>query len=234
MKTQDETVPAGTQPYAFKIAVLVNEKSASAAEIVSGALQDHDRAVIIGSPSYGKGLVQSVFPLQEKTGIALTTAFYYTPSGRSIQKPLRGGEYELSNTAAHPNQQTAFQTDAGRPVLGGGGIIPDILMEPERLTRLRAALDGSGMFVAFATEYLGHHAVDATFTVTPALLDQFQAFAAERHIQPGISEWAADRDYIAHRLQSEIFNQSLGVEKGDEVELHFDREVRKAVEAVGG
>ena len=72
------------------MAVLINGKSASASEIVTGALQDHDRATILGEPSYGKGLVQSVYPLSSNTGLALTIAFYYTPSGRSIQHPLHG------------------------------------------------------------------------------------------------------------------------------------------------
>jgi hypothetical protein len=75
-------------------------KSASAAEIVAGCLQDHDRAIITGTPSYGKGLVESVFPLSDGTGLALTTAFYYTPSGRSIQKPLASGQ--LTRAEAYP------------------------------------------------------------------------------------------------------------------------------------
>src|SRR6185436_7785545 len=83
-----ETVPKTATPYSFPLCVLINGKSASASEIVSGALQDHDRAAIIGEPSFGKGLVQSVYPLTQGAGLALTTALYYTPSGRSIQKPL--------------------------------------------------------------------------------------------------------------------------------------------------
>src|SRR5207302_2805548 len=88
VEEKSEMAPAMARPYGFRLAVLVNEKSASASEIVSGALQDHDRATILGVSTFGKGLVQSVFPLTEATGLALTTALYYTPSGRSIQKPL--------------------------------------------------------------------------------------------------------------------------------------------------
>jgi carboxyl-terminal processing protease len=86
---EDQTVevPKTATPYGFPLAVLVNAKTASAAEILTGALQDHDRAVVLGEPSFGKGLVQNVFPLTGNTALALTTAFYYTPSGRSIQKP---------------------------------------------------------------------------------------------------------------------------------------------------
>jgi len=100
-------VPAAAQPYSFKLAVLVNDHTASAAEIVAGALQDNDRATLIGTPTFGKGLVQHVFPLSEETGLALTTAFYYAPSGRSLQKPLHGGELDAATrTVARPEFKT--------------------------------------------------------------------------------------------------------------------------------
>ena len=116
--------------------MLVNGKTASASEIVSGALQDHDRATIVGEPSFGKGLVQSVYPLSENTGLALTTALYYIPSGRSIQKTFSSqkafgaDDFALGATATHPNERTDFKTDSGRPVPGGGGIVPDIEVSP--------------------------------------------------------------------------------------------------------
>lgn len=229
---QAETVPPSAKPYKFRMAVLLNEKSASASEIVAGALQDHDRATIIGVPSFGKGLVESVYPLSENTGLALTTALYYTPSGRSIQKPLRGGDFALSATASHPNEQATFKTDKGRTVLGGGGITPDFIVDSASVTRLRAALEASGAFTSFATEYVRSNKVDEKFEITPALLDQFQVFCADRRIQPGVAEWSRERDFITNRLKSEIFNQALGVEKGDEVELQADPQVRKALEVV--
>jgi len=99
---KSEVVPSIATPYGFKLAILINEKTASASEIVSGAMQDHDRATIIGQASFGKGLVQSVFPLSEGAGLALTTALYYTPSGRSIQKPLDAARFELAAATEHP------------------------------------------------------------------------------------------------------------------------------------
>jgi carboxyl-terminal processing protease len=96
----EEKAPATAEPYPFSIAVIVNGKTGSAAEILSGALQDHDRAVIVGEPTFGKGLVQNVMRLSEGTALALTTAFYYTPSGRSIQKPLEGMQLEHSTRKA--------------------------------------------------------------------------------------------------------------------------------------
>ena len=138
-------VPKTATPYAFPLAVLVNDKTASASEILTGALQDHDRAVVVGEPSFGKGLVQNVFPLSGNTALALTTAFYYTPSGRSIQKPLPSGQLEIEKQAEQ------FRTDSGRTVTGGGGIQPDIAVGPEPQTRLRMVLDASGIMTSFAT-----------------------------------------------------------------------------------
>ena len=231
---KSEVVPSIATPYGFKLAVLVNEKTASASEIVSGALQDHDRATIIGTSTFGKGLVQSVMPLSDNTGLALTTALYYTPSGRSIQKPLDSAKFALGPTTAHPNQQAEFRTDKGRKVMGGGGIQPDIVIYPAPMNRLRAVLDASGSFTSFATQYLSKNKVTEEFEITPQILDQFQVFLSERSIQPGISEWTAEREFVSNRLKTEIFNQAFGVEKGDEVEAQRDPAIQKALEVVGG
>jgi carboxyl-terminal processing protease len=224
IEEQTVDVPKTALPYAFPLAVLVNAKTASAAEILSGALQDHDRAVVLGEPSFGKGLVQNVFTLTGNTALALTTAFYYTPSGRSIQKPLPSGHLEIEKQA----QQ--FRTDAGRGVIGGGGIQPDVAIGPEPLTRLRVALDASGIMTAFATEYIQKNKIQANFEVTTALLEEFQVYAGQRNIQPSVGEWSQERDWVQSRLKQEIFNQALGVAKGDEVEAQRDPVVRAAME----
>ncbi|HTS27294.1 MAG TPA: S41 family peptidase [Bryobacteraceae bacterium] len=230
---ESEAVPSIATPYGFKLAILVNEKTASAAEIVSGAMQDHDRATILGEASYGKGLVQSVFPLSDGAGLALTTALYYTPSGRSIQKPLDAAKFELAGTTAHPNVQTEFHTDKGRKVTGGGGIRPDIEVAPPLMNRLRAVLDASGSFTNFATEYLRKNKISEDFEVTPAILRDFQLFLSERGIQPGVAELTVEQAYMTNRLKTEIFNQAFGVEKGDEVEAQRDPVILKALEVVG-
>jgi carboxyl-terminal processing protease len=227
---KSEDVPASATPYEFPVAVLVNEKTASASEIVTGALQDHDRAVVVGEVSYGKGLVQSVYSLSEGTGLALTTALYYTPSGRSIQKPLDSSQFALAAATAHPNGKSEFHTDAGRRVTGGGGIVPDYVVTPSAATRLEAVLDASGSFTTFATGYIANHKITQDFEVTPALLDDFQVFLSQRNIQPGVNQWSAEREFVASRLKTEIFNQTLGVEKGDEVEAQRDPQILKAVE----
>ena len=229
---KSENVPAEATPYSFKLAILVNAKSASASEIVTGAMQDHDRATIIGEPTYGKGLVQNVFPLSQNTGLALTVAFYYTPSGRSIQKPLKA-DFELGATSAHLNKETGFHTDKGRRVTGGGGIQPDFVVQPPATNRLRVALDISASFTNFATEFLRGNKIDEDFEVTPALLDQFHSYVAGRSIQPRLAEWVAEREFISNRLKTEIFNQAFGVEKGDQVEAQRDPFIQKALEVVG-
>jgi carboxyl-terminal processing protease len=231
-----QRVPDGNQPYAFPVSIIVNGKTASASEIVSGALQDHDRATIVGEPSFGKGLVQSVYPLSNNSGLALTTALYYIPSGRSIQKPFssqqEGGDFVLNATATHPNERADFKTDSGRPVPGGGGIVPDAIVAPAELTEFRNVLEATGSFTSFATEYLRDNKISAGWDVPADVLDKFQAWLGERRIQPNLHEWISNHDFVASRLKTELYNQALGVEKGDEVEAQFDPQVQKALEAV--
>jgi len=226
MAEKQEGAPKNAAPYTFHLAVLINGKSASAAEIVAGALQDHDRALVVGEQSFGKGLVESVYPLSENTGLALTTAYYYTPSGRSIQKPLAGSQI----VRQEPQE---YRTDSGRGVRGGGGIQPDYVVFPEPMTRFRAALEASGMFPSFATEYTRKHpGIDDRFDVTPDVLDEFQLYLSGRNIRPAVSEWLSERRWISNRLKTEIFNQALGVARGDEVEAQRDTAILKALETM--
>jgi len=129
------------------IVVLVNEGTASAAEIIAGALQDHDRAVVVGSPTFGKGLVQTLFPLGDGVALKLTTARWYTPSGRTIQRIAKDEEDQLAqaesaaagtltaeSTDSALKERPIYRTDAGRAVRGGGGIVPDLVIRPDTLT----------------------------------------------------------------------------------------------------
>ena len=226
-------VPPNAKPYQFKLAVLVNEKTASASEILSGALQDHDRAVIIGVPSYGKGLVQSVLPLSDEAGLAITTAFYYTPSGRTIQKPLRDSALSQTFAAKPASELPTYKTDDGRTVTGGGGIQPDIVIYPQALTRLQTVLQASGSFTSFATQYLSKHApLPANFEVTPEVLDEFRVYLADRQIQPAISEWSADSAWIKSQLDESVVTLADGVAKGDEIEARSDPDVLAALKAM--
>jgi len=207
--------PEGGTPYEFPVAVLIDERTASAAEIMTGALQDHGRAIVVGQRSYGKGLVQSVYPLSEGAAIALTTALYYTPNGRYIQRPIPGSH------------------------LGGidgdnGGIPPDVVSQPMALTRLGIALEATGAFPRFATELLGDVGdIGEDYEVPSAVVDRFRRFLYAQNIQPGVSQWSVDADWIRSRLRQEILNQAVSVAAGDEVEIQRDPEVRTALEALG-
>ncbi|MBV8552069.1 MAG: S41 family peptidase [Acidobacteriaceae bacterium] len=226
-------VPKNAKPYRCKLAVLINEKTASASEILSGALQDHDRAVIVGVPSYGKGLVQSVMPLSDGAGLAITTAFYYTPSGRSIQRPLRESALSETFSARPDTDRPTFKTDSGRKVLGGGGIEPDIRVYPPALTRLETVLDASGAVTFFATQYLAKHSpLPHPFEITPDNIDEFKVYLSSRQIQPSVAEWSADRTWISSRLKEEIVTQANGVAAGDEVHAQADPQVRAAIKAL--
>ncbi len=228
-QNEEVRVPKYNRPYTFPLAVLVNAKSASASEILSGSLQDHDRAVILGEPSYGKGLVQQVYNLSSNSGLALTTAFYYTPSGRSIQKPLSGGQLDAATIV----DQGPYKTDAGREVRGGGGIQPDEVVLPGADSRLRLVMDASGAITSFAGEYLRAHEITEDFEVTSAALDGLRTYLSERDIQPSAGEWLANRSWVQSRLQQELFTLKFGVAKGDEVEMRRDPVVGKALERLG-
>jgi carboxyl-terminal processing protease len=211
---QEIDVPKTAKPYKFPVAVLVNAKTASASEIVSGALQDHKRGIILGESTYGKGLVQNVFPIRNETAIVLTTAFYYTPSGRSIQRPLE-------------NFQLGGSIDNKK-----GGIEPDEIVTPEAPSRLREVLEVSLSYTQFATEYIAKHKIDETFNVTPDILDDFRVFLSDRRIQPTLSDWFTDKEKIHKRLRQEIVTVGLGVAKGDEIEVQLDPFVQKAIERI--
>lgn len=228
-EVQTASVPANAKPYTFKVAIIINEKTASASEIFAGAMQDHDRAQITGVSSYGKGLVQTVLPLSGGAGMAITTAFYYTPSGRSIQHPLR--DSALSTT--FDSKRPAFKTDSGRSVLGGGGIEPDMQVQPAGMNRLEQVLTASGAITTFATQYIsGHSPVTESFEPTPSLLDDFKIFLSSRNIQPGVPEWSAERAWLLAHLKAEVITQALGVAKGDEIEAQTDPQTQAALKSI--
>ncbi len=222
-----ERVPAAAKPYRFPVVILMNEKTASAAEIVAGALRDHKRARLLGQRSYGKGLVQRVFPLSEGNGLALTTSYYFTPDGESIQRPLKNSQVRRQDDEANDSM------DQEPPVAltGQGGIAPDETIEPAATNPLRYALEGSGAFASFATEYLRNdRKIDEHFQVDGMVLDEFQFFLSQRNFRPPLSMWIANSDYIRIRLMAEILNQSLGVEYGERVEAELDPGIQRALE----
>lgn len=165
------------------IAVLVNSTSASASEIVSGTLQDYDRAVIIGQKSFGKGLVQVTRPLSYNTQLKVTTAKYYIPSGRCIQAIDYSHRNEDGSVGKVPDSlKSTFYTKNRRPVKDGGGVDPDIVLEARHLSTLSKELSRQGVLFDFATRYYFQNKDQVpanTFEVSPALYDEFVAFARQ-------------------------------------------------------
>ena len=156
---KEQVFRAKANPLAQKypIVVLVNGNSASASEIVSGALQDHDRALIMGENTFGKGLVQAQFPLTEGAALLLTIAHYYTPSGRLIQRDYTKGSFFDYYYARKPTQNTddVKSTDIGRKMYGGGGITPDEKFEPPKPTLFQRRIYSSSLIYRFASNYFG-------------------------------------------------------------------------------
>lgn len=168
------------------LVVLINGNTASAAEIVSGALQDLDRAVLIGQRSFGKGLVQTTRPLGYNTMLKLTTAKYYIPSGRCIQAIDYSHSQEGSVRTVPDSLISEFSTRAGRKVYDGGGIMPDIRTEPEYISRFAATLYALGFIEDFGDEYTrrnpGKQIDIRTFSITDADYADFEAFMKDKKV----------------------------------------------------
>ncbi len=209
--------------------VLVNGNTASAAEVLAAALQEHDRALIAGEPTFGKGVVESVAALSEKTGLALTTAQYFTPSGRSIQRPLPGTALATPEASLAGVANPAFRTDNGRVVSAGGGITPDVVISAAVRDPWVSFLDQRGVFTSFASEYLTLRGkVERTFEPDAKVLDEFRKFLGEQRIRVPEEYWTQDQDYLKLKIKAEVFNLVFGLAVGDEIETRGDPQVQKA------
>src|SRR5579884_1268368 len=229
-------VKKGERGRGYPIVVLVNRGTASAAEILTGALQDHDRAWVLGEQTFGKGLVQAPYPLSENTALLLTIARYYTPSGRLIQRDYSHRSfYEYySRLQGHNNAKDMKKTDSGRTVYGGDGITPD-----EKFTEATVGPYGStvaanlGAFF-YAVDYFGTHPtkLDRSFRPDDAMMTSFRTFLEGRGITATDAEFAADKEWLRERLREELFVTAFSKERAEQVALENDPELGRAVRSM--
>src|SRR5579862_5547777 len=217
----------------YPIVVLVNRGTASAAEILTGALQDHDRAWVFGESTFGKGLVQAPFPLSGNSALLLTIAKYYTPSGRLIQRDYEHtGLFEyLSREEGKINPKDMKKTDSGRIVYGGDGITPDEKYQTPRLTPLEAQLTDDLVFFFYAPQYFAAHPAPMTKEWVPddAVLAEFRAFAAKRGVVFTPAEFDQNQAWIRDHLREELFITAFSKEDSDRLAFQNDPEVLKGL-----
>jgi carboxyl-terminal processing protease len=224
----------GTDKY--PIVVLVNRNTASAAEIVSGALQDHDRALIVGETTFGKGLVQTVFQITENTGLALTTYHYYTPSGRLIQRNYDHVSlydyYYVRDAGKEPKDKSNLEvklTDAGRTVYGGGGITPDEKIDNLKSNHFQDGLLQHYAFFNFSKHYLATHTVPKDFVVDDAVMQEFKSFLKTNAIDYTDADIAGVSDWVKESIKSDLFTSQFGQLEGLKVRAQWDPQIVKAI-----
>jgi len=236
------TAIRGNQGVTVPLVILVNNNSASATEIVAGAVQDHDRGLVVGETTFGKGLVQTVTPLSENTGLALTTARYYTPSGRLIQRDYKSVSlYEYHYERKVPDHPTEVKlTDSGRQVTGGGGISPDISVPAPKLTKFEQLLYRNDVFYpaetgvgGFTRYYLGTKpAISKNFEADDNVMRAFRGYLSKHSVRYTEPEMAETGDWIKRKIKQEVFMSSFGQQEGFKVLLESDPQVQKAVDAI--
>jgi carboxyl-terminal processing protease len=218
-----------TAHFTMPMVVLVNGDTASAAELLTAALEEHDRAVVAGEASYGKGVVENVMPLSDETGLALTIAQYFTPSGRSIQRRLPGTM--LAEVESGSGKSTSFHTDGSRPVSSGGGITPDVIIPPRALDPWVVFLTQHGLFTDFASQYITYHTdLKKSFEPDSDVMTEFQNFLASRRIRTPPEYWVNDQDYLKLRIKMEVFGLVFGLATANEAETRGDPQVLKTLE----
>ena len=220
----------------WPVVVLINRGSASASEIVSGAIQDHDRGLVVGETSFGKGLVQSVYPLSENTGLALTTQKYYTPVGRSIQRPYDNEEeyyydnYTREVAPKAPEDAPVYYTDTGRKVYGGGGIAPDVPVEIPEEPKVMRRLVRESAFTRFVSPLTDEQRL-AYRKASKKLFDDFVAWLAREVEDPPLDEVEQASERVGLYLRAELALATGGMEERDRILTEESPVVAQALES---
>jgi carboxyl-terminal processing protease len=231
----------GNQGIDVPLVVLVNRDSASASEIVSGAIQDHDRGLIVGDTTFGKGLVQTQFQLSEDTALLLTTARYYTPSGRLIQRDYKNVTlWDYHNNPQKPKSPEVKLTDSGRQVYGGGGITPDVSAPAPTPTDFQTLLLARGIFYPvpqgvgdFVRHYLGTKpAITKDFSPDDAVIAQFQKFLDDQKIAYTPAQIQQNLPWFKWEIKREVFTTLFGLNAGYQVQLENDPQLNQAIDAL--
>jgi carboxyl-terminal processing protease len=241
---QEQTFRAKANPLAQKypIVVLVNNASASASEIVSGALQDHDRAWIMGDTTFGKGLVQAQFPLSEGAALLLTIAHYYTPSGRLIQRDYSKGSffdyyYARPKDPNQENNKDVKATDSGRKMYGGGGITPDEKIPNVKLEvfqRRMGPQNSPNVFYKFANHYFAGKkpVLDVGWQPDEAVIDRFKTFLRGQNVAFTDEEFAQHRKWVAGQIRWEFYYRAFDRAAAERAKWADDPQVLKAIESL--
>lgn len=250
-----EYVAPKGRDHEYPMVVLIDGNSASASEIVAGALQDHDRALIVGETSFGKALVQTIYPLERNRGLALTTGRYYTPSDRLIQRSYTDSFYEYFSGRRETSlsERTEHKTDSGRPVYGGGGITPDEVVSVPRIPKILRQLGIKGSFRQFV-ERLAKGSLESKVRfpsqlerwaelsdaekdrlrhehrVTEEILARFRQYLDDQKIVYDHAAFNANKHLITTYLEQELMTRVLGEEEGQRVRLRIDEQLRKAIQ----
>jgi carboxyl-terminal processing protease len=231
----------GNQGVQVPLIVLINGQSASASEIVAGAIQDHDRGLIVGDTSFGKGLVQTQYPLNEDTALLLTTARYYTPSGRLIQRDYKNiSLYDYHYNPKPPQTPEVKLTDSGRQVFGQGGITPDDAIAAPKLDEFQQLLLRRGVFYPFQQGvgdftrfYLGERPeITKDFVVDDAVVSRLRKYLDQQHIRYTEPEIQDNLVWLKWKIKREVFTSVFGQNDGYKVELQGDAQVQKAIELI--